>query len=85
MTSCRSGVHRYHVPARARLQRFEFIELDIIQALLIEGLLYQILQVTQREQHKAVYAVEQIDPRIIVQVVNQIRRKNKGQHVERDQ
>ena len=71
--------------ARARLQRFEFIELDIIQAPLIEGLLYQILQVTQREQHKAVYAVEQIDPWVIVQVVNQIRRKNRGQHVERDQ
>ena len=59
MTSCRSGVHRYRVLARAWLQKFEFIELDVIQAHLIEGLLYQILQVTQRGQHKAVNAVEQ--------------------------
>ena len=64
---------------RAWLQKFEFIELDVIQAHLIEGLLYQILQVTQRDQHNAVNAVEQIDPRVIVQVVNQIRRKKKGQ------
>ena len=73
-------IRRSQVPrARARqLQRFEFIELDIIQAPLIEGLLYQILQVIQREQHKAVYAVEQIDPRVIVQAVNQIRVKIEG-------
>jgi hypothetical protein len=73
------------VLARAWLQKCEFIELDFIQAHLLEGLLHQILQVTQRDQHKAVNAVEQINPRVIVQVVNQIRRKNKGQHVERDQ
>ena len=79
MTSCRSGVHNHRVLARAWLQKFEFIELDVIQAHLIEGLLYQILQVTQRDQHNAVNAVEQIDPRVIVQVVNQIRRKKKGQ------
>ena len=65
--------------ARAWLQKFECIELDVIQAHLIEGLLYQILQVTHRDQHNAVNAVEQIDPRVIVQVVNQIRRKKKGQ------
>ena len=70
---------QYCVLARAWLQKFEFIELDVIQAHLIEGLLYQILQVTQRDQLNAVNAVEQIDPRVIVQVVNQIRRKKKGQ------
>ena len=73
-------IRRSQVPrARAWLQKFEFIELDVIEAHLIEGLLYQILQVTQRDQHNAVNAVEQIDPRVIVQVVNQIRRKKKGQ------
>ena len=64
---------------RAWLQKFEFIELDVIQAHLTEGLLYQMLQVTQGDQHNAVNAVEQIDPRVIVQVVNRNRRKKKGQ------
>jgi len=67
------------VLARAWLQNLESIELDVIQAQLIEGLPYQIRQVTQRDQHTAGNAVEQIDPRVIVQVVNQIRRKKKGQ------
>jgi hypothetical protein len=47
------------VLARAWLQKCEFIELNFIQAHLLEGLLHQILQVTQRDQHKAVNAVEQ--------------------------
>ncbi len=57
MTSCRSGVHRYRVLARAQPQNFEFIELDVIQAHLIEGLLYQILQITERDQNTALNAV----------------------------
>ena len=47
--------------ARAGLEKFELIELDVVHAHLIEGVLQQILQVIQRNQHKAVNAVEQVD------------------------